>query len=736
MDSRPSKNRPSRWALPLLLVAALAIRVIYLWLYQDMPQWDQLTVDNYYHHHWAESIARGNLLGDTTYFRAPLYAYILGLAYALFGVSLWVARILGLLIGLTSIYCTYLIGRRAFSHQVGLVAAAVQSLTPIILYFEFELLLDMTFTLMLQLSLLAVWRWLKSRKPSQLLVAGLVTGLAAICRPTALVWASLVALWLPLMSGYAGARFQRLALFVIGLSLVIGPIFVRNLMIADDPVFIASQGGINFYIGNNETADGVSSRLPEPLGLNWRQRQVVDIAEKAIGHPLKPSEVSNYWTSRGLDWISDNPGPAASLFLKKLYYFLGDREVSNNRELRRFFVAMPLLRYNPISFAILFGFGLLGILVVWYRGDSRTRSLICLLLSYPLVVALFFFNSRFRLPILPLLTVLAAVGALTVLNLFATEIKRGLIAIAVVIGGWACSYYPVVSLPQGSPTQDYISRGIHFHIEQDYPQALKYFYTARMLDPTYPEINLNIGACYLRLGQADSARFYLEQERSLHPQRPKTYTNLASLHLVNGQFQQAAAQAQIALALTDWDVTTNMIYLRSLAGLDSVTTDSLQSEIENAAARTSNDLYLLNDAAMLLLHRGDTLQAESLLQRALHTQAPPIETDDGAFDRNFPNHYVRRQNEKAHTYYHLGLMAGLAGRYHQAISYNRQAIAADSGLAEAYLNLAGGYRLVGQFKTSDSILTITARRFPESDLVNRTIQLRRQQETGPSNSVP
>lgn len=736
MDSRPLQDRPSRWALPTLLVAAFLIRVIYLWLYQDMLQWDQLTVDNYYHHHWAESIARGNLLGDTTYFRAPLYAYILGLTYALFGASLWAARILGLLIGLTSIYCTYLLGRRAFSRQVGLVAAAVQSLTPIILYFEFELLLDMTFTLSLQLSLLALWRWFEGRKPSQLFMAGLVTGLAAICRPTALVWASLVTLWLPLMSGNAVARLRRLALFVIGLSLVVGPIFVRNLLIGDDPVPIASQGGINFYIGNNEAADGVSARLPEPLGLNWRQRQVVDIAEKAAGHPLKPSEVSSYWTSRGLDWISDNPGQATSLYLKKLYFFLSDREVSNNRELRRFFMAMPLLRYNPISFAILFGFGLLGIFVVWRTGSSRARSLICMLLFYPPVVALFFFNSRFRLPILPLLIVLASVGALTVLNLFATEIKRGMIAIAVVIGGWACSYYPLVNLPQGAPTQSYISRGIHFYIEQDYQKALHHFYTARMFDSTYPEANLNIGACYLRLGLADSARSYFEQERSLHPQRPKTYANLASLHLVNGQFEQAAAQAQKALALADWDVTSNMIYLRSLAGQDSVATDSLRTEIEKATARTSNDLYLLNDAAMLLLNRGDTLEAESMLQRALQTQAPPIETDDGAFDRNFPNHYRRRLKEKARAFYHLGLLAGLAGRYHQAISYNSQAIAADSGFVEAYLNLAGGHRLVGQIETSDSILTMASQRFPESDLVRRTIPIRRQQETGPNDSVP
>ncbi|MCK4371526.1 MAG: hypothetical protein KAW61_00200, partial [candidate division Zixibacteria bacterium] len=125
------------------------------------------------------------------------------------------------------------------------------------------------------------------------------------------------------------------------------------------------------------------------------------------------------------------------------------------------------------------------------------------------------------------------------------------------------------------------------------------------------------------------------------------------------------------------------------------------------------------DAALLLLRRGDTAQAESLLQRALHSRPPPIETDDGAFDRNFPNHFLRRRHETARTHYHLGLLAGLSGKYHLAISHNRQAIAADSNLVEAYANLAGGYRYTGQMESADSVMTIAAQRFPTNELIRQ-----------------
>ena len=91
---------------------ALIIRVIYLYLYSALPDWNILTVDNYYHHNWAVNVASGNIFGDTTYFRAPFYIFCLALFYKIFGITLWTARIMGLLIGLASISFTYLLAKK------------------------------------------------------------------------------------------------------------------------------------------------------------------------------------------------------------------------------------------------------------------------------------------------------------------------------------------------------------------------------------------------------------------------------------------------------------------------------------------------------------------------------------------------------------------------------------------------------------------------------------------------
>ncbi|RME20033.1 MAG: hypothetical protein D6800_13560, partial [Candidatus Zixiibacteriota bacterium] len=156
--------------MAILLLAAL-VRLGYLWYYSTLPDWTQLTVDNWYHLHWAQSIAAGNVIGDTTYFRAPFYVWCLGLLYAVFGSSLWVARLFGAAVGVLSVFLTYRIGSRLFSKQIGRIAAVLQAVTPVMMYFEGELLLDPLFTLLLQIAIYRLLVWLDEQTSRHALAA-------------------------------------------------------------------------------------------------------------------------------------------------------------------------------------------------------------------------------------------------------------------------------------------------------------------------------------------------------------------------------------------------------------------------------------------------------------------------------------------------------------------------------------------------------------------------------------
>jgi len=697
--------------LLVVLALALVVRVCYLIYYHNMPDWSQLTVDNYYHHHWAQSIAEGNILGDTTYFRAPFYVFCLAFLYALWGTSLWVGRLFGLAVGLGSVAMTYLLGRRIFNTKVGLIAALLQSIYPVMIYFESELLLDPLFTLLLQLAVYRLLIWWESKKTKDALLTGLLVGLASITRPTALIFIPLIVFLLILTFKPARLWVKQTIVFILAASLVIAPLLVRNLIVADDPVLIASQGGINLYIGNNNAADGVSAVLPEPLGHNWSIKEVTYLAQQEAGKRLKPGEVSSYWANKSLNWMTKNPLAFTKLYLKKLYYSFSNREISNNRNLGWFFNQVPILKYNPLSFGILFMLTLVAI-VAGFKQRSQVRLLSLSIIAYVLITSIFFFNSRFRLPLVPYYLVLSAFGLVTLIHHLRSKQKFSLGLLLAAFGAALFSFYPLVPLPKGSSPLPLISRGLYYYAKGDYHQAAYYERLALTVDSTFPEVNLNMGACYFKLGVEDSARYYFEREKQFNPERAKAYTDLASLYLMNGQYGKALTEIERALYYKPYDVTTNMVLLRAMSANQEIDNDSLAHVATRAAESTDDNIYLLNDAAALLAQRGSLQWAESLLLKALNAKPPPIETDDEAFTPNFINSPQRWKKEQARANYQLGYINGLRKRYHDAVRYSSLAIRGDSTLVEAYVNLISGLLATGQPHQADSVLAIALGKFP------------------------
>ena len=712
-DTRPSNRTGWLW---IILLTALILRVAYLISYADSPLWEQLTVDNNYHHHWAIDIAGGNLFGDTTYFRAPLYVYCLALLYAVLGTSLWVGRLFGLATGLASIAMTYVLGKRIHSARTGLVAAALHAVYPLTIYFESELLLDPLFLLLLQIAVHRLLVWMDRCHPRDLILFGLFTGLAAITRPTALL------LLLP-AAVIVYQRYRHLApttagalLVLGGLLLPIGPIFVRNIAVAGDPVLIASQAGINLYIGNNDEADGVSARLPEPLGHNWRLADIAYIAEQERDSELKPGEISTYWTGRAAAWIAANPGNFLALYGSKLYRSVANREISNNRSLSTFFDRFSLLRYNPLGFGLIFALSLIGI-VGFYRSSLSVRLVVYWLALYLLAISLFFFSSRFRLPLMPWFFILAALGLGSLLTAIRQRSRTVILPVATGLIGGFISFYPLIPLPAGSSPQAAVMAANYAYAAGDYETALHHGLRAAEIDSTFPEVNLVVGNAYLRLGNTDAAADYYSRELRRHPERSKAYTNAASLELVTGNPRPAVNLAREAVRLRPYDTDANRVLLRALFTAEPSDTTRLIEEISAAAVRTDRDIYVLNEAAVLLSELQLYPAAEEVLQAALKTTAPPIETDDAAFDHVhiYSDSHMHRQ--RARAAYQLGYLNGLRGRFELARNYSRRAVELDPDLTEAWINLINAHLFADPplLGAADSLLTEAEQRFGSSD---------------------
>ncbi|MBD3332784.1 tetratricopeptide repeat protein [candidate division GN15 bacterium] len=707
--------RPLSW-LSVILGVALVLRLVYLIVYSGMPDWEQLTVDNYYHHHWAQIIADGDLVGDTTYFRAPFYVWCLGLLYALFGNSLWVGRLFGLAIGLATVAMSYQLGKRVSSTKVGLIAAALAAVYPVQLYFESELLLDPLFSLLMLAAVERTLRWFQDGRIITALTGGILLGLAVLTRPTGLVMVPIIVI-LTLWPERRTKHLQRgLVILLLPVVVLVGAVFLRNVVVADDPVLIASQGGINLYIGNNKTADGLSATLPEPLGHNWQIAQVTHIAENDIGYELTPGEVSDYWQDRAADWIKANPGEFLQLYARKLAWFTGDREISNNRALVPFFTDHSLLKANPLSFAWLLATTLIALLFRWRLRVEYLLPLLTIAI-YIAVMALFFYNSRFRLPLLPYFYLFAAIGIVVLVEVMVKRSRRLWFIIPTSIAVLVIAYIPRPGLIPHPAVQPLVSEGLHYQAHGDYRQALELFERARAADSTFPEVHLNIGVCLLRLGETNRAEDLFRHEIALHPQRYKAYTNLASIALLNDRPDSALAYATTAVDLAPRDITANRAWLRAITRSSPRQNRVLQTAANRALSRTDGSIYIALEGGLIALSRSQPDAASKLLALATELNRPPIETDDAAFGPQWINSPRAWRLQRAQAYYRLGYLAGSQGQVDRAIEMSQQAIAHDSTLAEAWVNLISGHATRGELSTVDSLLSLAGNRFPNNELI-------------------
>ena len=106
-------------------------------------------------------------------------------------------------------------------------------------------------------------------RPRRLLVPGFCLGLAALAVANILLFLPMALLWV-IVARRALPWPRRLlnALpLLLGASLVIAPVTLRNYLIGDDLVLISSNGGINFYLGNNANYE---ETIRIPPGPAWR----------------------------------------------------------------------------------------------------------------------------------------------------------------------------------------------------------------------------------------------------------------------------------------------------------------------------------------------------------------------------------------------------------------------------------------------------------------------------------
>jgi 4-amino-4-deoxy-L-arabinose transferase-like glycosyltransferase len=700
----------------ILLIAIIA-RVVYFLFYFFSPEWNQLLVDSLFHDRWATSISGGNIVGTEPYFRAPLYIYILGAIYALFGHSLEAARIFGHLVGLVSVFLTYRLAGRLLSRKAAIIAGLFHALYPIAIYFESELLVESLFTMLIELSILSLFLAADRKSIKWYLATGLIFGLAVITRPVIFPLFILYLAWLWYKKVSAKSAGFAMLFTILGVIMAVAPVTIRNFIVSSETVLVASSGGINFFIGNNADADGLSATLPPPLGANWQIRDIRYLAEKETGRKLSDGELSDYWSGKGWDWIKSNKIDFLKLYIKKLYFCLNNYEISNNRNLPLFFAGNPITNYIPLNFALLLALALIFILSAVFKKQCGDENifLFIFVIAYFLLISFFFINARFRMPMVPFFMIWAGGGIMTLISLRFKKGRRLQNARLIIFGAviFIFSFSNLYRIRHGDTSSGLYNQANYYLYNNDYNRAGDIYRQLLKDYPYYPEGNLNLGVTFLKQGNIDSAKYYFGRELELNPLQSKALINLASVNYLIKAYDSAQLLADRAIALKPYFSDGYLMAIRAnFARGDSAGIEKLLGEVQ---FNHVTDLRIFLEAGLIYSQWNNFDKAEFYLNKILISAPSPIEVDDDAFGYDTPS--ATNLKIKARAAYQLGYLFGLQKKLEKSIDMSGRAIALDSNLTEAYINLANGHLLQGQRLAARSIIAEAYRRFPQNEVI-------------------
>ncbi len=664
----------------LAILAGTLLRAEYLRELLLSPFGRHLVLDAEWFDQAAQAIASGRELasGDLL-FRPPLYPTLLAAVYKIVGHELLVPRLVQSLLGIGTVLLVVRIARITHGENAARLTAVLAATYGMFIYFEGEILTSTRGVFLIASATVLLLEGLARASVPRLALAGFTGGLAALTHGTLLVFAP-VAAFSALRR--PGSRLALTAAFLAGLALPLGAAGARNWAASREFVVLGSQGGVNFYIGNNPASDGKSALAPgfaeasQVLGSPGVYRDTMEVAsrslaEREMGRRLTASEISDFWFRKGFDWIRSHPKEATLLYVRKLIYFWNGHEISNNRDLhdqaRR---QTPILRFFLLQFSILLPFALYGALREGLAAPER-RTLAAAFVVLGVFTAAFFVCSRFRLPSVVWVLPFAAAGMLAfVRDVRAAGTVPSRLARAIApLAAFLVAVNPIAVTASGiAPVT--VERDAPFHRfnlavlyerEGNDERAIAEYRAASGSGVADPRVHLNLGNALTRTGRFEEARreyrtvlelapdyagavhnnFGIlaahdgdwdaaieEFEASLEadPANGSALSNLASAYLSSGRYDEAIVTFRRALLRPD----ANEAILRRSLGMayyESGLLEDAEDELVAALRLDPRDLLSILTMAKVCIEQGRPSEAETWWStaRQFASNAPAVE---------------------------------------------------------------------------------------------------------------
>ncbi|MFC2161143.1 ArnT family glycosyltransferase, partial [Acidobacteriota bacterium] len=247
----------NRKVLLFILIICLLLRLVWISIYSPIILTDDPKA--------YDSIAKGLIQGEGYHeelkraFRPPGYPYFLAALYSLFGDHPLPVTLVQSILAVFTCLLLFLLGKRLASERTGLWTAGFFAVYPQFIRYPGNLYVETLFIFLFIFGMVVLFDLIKNPSNLKSITAGILFGLSALVREVTLLMILPILLWAILMMKGLSDKKQmgkKLSVFILFFALTISPWAIRNFFLFHSFVPISTNGGFNFYMGNNPIATG------------------------------------------------------------------------------------------------------------------------------------------------------------------------------------------------------------------------------------------------------------------------------------------------------------------------------------------------------------------------------------------------------------------------------------------------------------------------------------------------
>lgn len=534
-----------------MFLLAASVRGAYLVDSRYNPTFYAPIVDSLRYDQIARGLVEGRGMSEEFFWQPVFYPLFLSFVYLLSGSSILAVKVVQVVVGGLTAVLAYRTGERIFGRVAGVIAGVVVSFYMPLVFLEGELLAAGWAAFW---SVALILLFLKVKEEPKIWVCvllGLCGALSIMTRPEFLPFFAAGCVWL-LFSGLrnkipAGKAALTMLMVAGGFLLAAWPVARICYRVTGRAAILPLTGGINLYIGNNPNYEQTIMIRP---GAGWRK-----LSELPIRNGVRDFYKQDEWfLSRTRDYIFNNPAGFIKGLCHKAVQFISSREIPRNLDIYLFRKWSNLLAVGVwktgtfgFPFGVLLPMAVCG--AVYWRKIPTPVWLFILL--YPAAVILVFVASRYRVPAIPVISILAAGGcAGAVALLRGREWKR--LTVFVIAGVAATAVGMAGEFPEEK--FDYEPE-LYFSVAQSLDrhgrteEAIGAYRKAIELKGDYAEAYNNLGNVYLRQERYEQAEEQYVSAIKADPKNAVSQLNLGACREKQGRINEAVECYRKAIAI-------------------------------------------------------------------------------------------------------------------------------------------------------------------------------------------